>query len=51
MKLSTDVIVGTGLVIVLLASIVIGSGTELQTTIASGLVGYMGRAAVDHKTE
>ncbi|MBQ3337577.1 MAG: hypothetical protein IJG80_09260 [Selenomonadaceae bacterium] len=31
------------LILSILAGIVMGSGVELQTTIASGLVGYIGR--------
>lgn len=31
------------LILSILAGIVTGSGVELQTTIASGLVGYIGR--------
>lgn len=46
-KLSPDKIAVIGLVAALilsiLAGIVTGSGVELQTTIASGLVGYIGR--------
>ncbi len=45
---STDKIAVTGLVAALLVSIFAGiwtgNGVELQTTIASGLVGYIGRA-------
>ena len=46
-NLSPDKIAVIGLVAALilsiLAGIVTGSGVELQTTIASGLVGYIGR--------
>lgn len=48
MKISTDMIVGTGLVAALLAAIFCGGSTELQTTLASGLIGYLGRTAIDH---
>lgn len=48
MKITTDTIVGTGLVIALLASIFLSSSTEMQTTIASGLIGYLGRTAIAH---
>lgn len=48
MKITTDMIVGTGLVIALLAAIFCGGSTELQTTLGSGLVGYLGRAAIDN---
>lgn len=46
MKLSTDLIVGAGLVIALLASIFMGSSNELQTALGSGLIGYLGRIHV-----
>lgn len=48
MKITTDMIVGTGLVIALLAAILIDGSTELQTTIGSGLIGYLGRTAIEH---
>ena len=48
-RITTDLIVGSGLVLALLMSIGLGGGTELQTNIASGLVGFLGRAAIDHK--
>lgn len=52
---STDKIVGTGLVISLMLSIVVGiwtgNGVELQTTIASGLIGFMGRVAMEKGVE
>lgn len=51
MRLSTDMIVGTGLVIALLAAIVTGASTELQTTLGSGLIGYLGRTGITHKEE
>lgn len=47
MKVTTDMIVGTGLVIALLAAILLDGSQELQTSIASGLTGYLGRSAVD----
>lgn len=50
MKITTDTIVGTGLVIVLLASIFLSSSTEMQTTIASGLIGYLGRTITAGQT-
>ena len=40
-------IVGTGLIIALLLSISMGGSWELQTSLASGLTGYLGRSAVD----
>lgn len=48
MKITTDMIVGTGLVIALLAAILFDGSTELQTTIGSGLIGYLGRTAIEH---
>lgn len=47
MHVTTDMIVGTGLVIALLAAILFDGSAELQTTLGSGLVGYLGRAAID----
>lgn len=49
---STDKIVGVGLVIALIISIVASAvtgidGEKLQTTLASGLVGFIGRAGID----
>ena len=43
--ITTDMIVGFGLVIALILSIVLGSGSEIQTTLGAGLVGYIGRVA------
>lgn len=45
--ISTDMIVGTGLIIALLLSIGMGGSWELQTSLASGLTGYLGRSAVE----
>lgn len=49
MKITTDMIVGTGLVAALLAAIFLGGSTELQTTLGSGLIGYLGRTAIAHE--
>ena len=49
MEITTDVIVGAGLVTALILSIFTGSSTELQTTLASGLVGFLGRSALERK--
>ena len=49
MKFSTDMIVGIGLVIALLASIFTGGSSELQNTLGSGLIGYLGRVVQEHK--
>lgn len=48
MKITTDLIVGTGLVIALIVSIFCGADSELQTTLGSGLIGYLGRTAMEH---
>lgn len=45
--INTDMIVGVGLIIALLMSIGMGGSWELQTSLASGLTGYLGRSAVD----
>lgn len=54
MKITTDMIVGTGLILALLLAISlpifgVAGNPELCTTLASGLVGYIGRAVVEHK--
>lgn len=49
MKWQTDLIVGAGLVMALLASIFMGGSVELQTTIGSGLIGYLGRVVQEHR--
>lgn len=46
-NISTDMIVGAGLVIALLLSIGMGGSWELQTSLASGLTGYLGRSTVE----
>lgn len=51
MHVTTDMIVGTGLVIVLLAAIIFGGSTELQTTLGSGLIGYLGRTAIENRKD
>ena len=47
-KINTDTVVAGGLIIGLLAAIFMGMN-ELAMSIASGLVGYMGRSLADHK--
>lgn len=47
-RITTDMIVGTGLVVALLAAIFCSGSTELQTTLGSGLIGYLGRTAIEH---
>ena len=46
--LTVDKIVGAGLVLALILSLFTGGSAELQTTIASGLVGWMSRGAIEH---
>lgn len=47
-KINTDTVVAGGLIIGLLAAIFMGMN-ELAMSIASGLVGYMGRSLREHK--
>ena len=47
-KMNTDTVVAAGLIVGLLAAIFMGMN-ELAMSIASGLVGYMGRSLGDHK--
>lgn len=49
MKFSTDMIIGVGLVIALLASIFTGDSSGLQNTLGSGLIGYLGRVVQEPK--
>lgn len=51
MKVTTDLIVGAGLVLALILSILFGGSSELQTTLGSGLIGYLGRTAIEHGKE
>ena len=51
MHVTTDRIVGTGLVIALLAAILFSGSTELQTTLGSGLIGYLGRTAIENRKD
>lgn len=51
MKITPDIIVAAGLVVALVLSIVLGGDTTLQTNIAAGLTGYLGRSIVDRTTE
>lgn len=46
--ITADILIGVGLVLALLVSIVNGGSTELQTNIASGLIGYLGKTAIAH---
>ena len=47
MKFTPDIIVAAGLVVALILSIVLDGDTTLQTNIAAGLTGYLGRSIVD----
>lgn len=47
MKLNVDMIVGSGLVLALFMSIIFGSSEQLQSNIATGLIGYLGKTAVN----
>ena len=51
MKITTDMIVGTGLAVALLAAIFCGGSAELQTTLGSGLIGYLGRTAIENRKD
>ena len=46
--MTVDKIVGAGLVLALILSLFTGGSKELQTSIASGLIGWMSRGAVEH---
>lgn len=47
MKSNVDMIVGAGLVLALFMSIIFGSSEQLQSNIATGLIGYLGKTAVN----
>jgi len=51
MRITTDLIVGAGLVLALFAAILNDGSTELQTTLASGLIGYLGRTAIENRKD
>lgn len=51
MHATTDMIVSTGLVLALLMAILCGGSAELQTTLGSGLIGYLGRTAIERKDD
>ena len=51
MKITTDMIVGTGLAVALLAAIFCGGSAELQTTLGSGIIGYLGRTAIENRKD
>lgn len=45
---STDKIIAIGLVIALILSFFVQTSTEIQATIAGGLVGYLGRVGTNN---
>ena len=47
MKFTPDIIVAAGLVVALVLSIVLGGDVTLQTNIAAGLTGFIGRSVMD----
>ena len=47
MKITPDIIVAAGLVAALILSIVLGGDVTLQTNIAAGLTGFIGRSVMD----
>lgn len=49
--LKTDNLVAVGLVITLILSLFIGNSQELSMSIASGLIGYIGRGQIDKAKE
>jgi len=46
--LTVDKIVGAGLVLALILSLFTGGSSELQNSIASGLLGWMSRGVIEH---
>ena len=48
--LTTDRIIAIGLVVALLASIFMGANQELQTNVAVGLIGYLGRVVTEGRS-
>ena len=47
MRITTDMIVGTGLAIALILCIVLGGPSDVATNLSAGLVGYLGRSVID----
>mgnify|MGYP003539015381 FL=1 len=45
---STDKIIAIGLVIALIISFFVSTSTEIQATIAGGLVGYLGKVGTNN---
>lgn len=48
MKVTTDMIAASGLVIALIVGIIMGASAELLTGIAGGLSGYIGKTVQQH---
>lgn len=48
--ITVDAIIGVGLVIALLVAIFNNGSVELETNIASGLIGYLGKTAITQHT-
>lgn len=46
--MTVDKIVGAGLVLALILSLFTGGSSELQNSIASGLLGWMSRGVIEH---
>lgn len=49
LSMTTDKIIAIGLVIALNLSIIIGTSGELQTNVAVGLIGYLGRIVMEKR--
>ncbi len=50
-NLTVDMVIGVGLVVALLVAIFNGGSVELETNIASGLIGYLGKTAISQVKE
>ena len=48
-RITPDLVCSVGLVAALVLSIILGGSTELQTNIASGLIGFLGKTALQHE--
>lgn len=46
MKLTTDMIVGTGLVAALILNIILGGDTQITMNLSTGLVGFIGKSVL-----
>jgi hypothetical protein len=47
MSWSTDKIIAVGLIVALLMSFFVGADKDLQSTIAVGLIGFLGRVGIE----